>query len=138
MDLAAGSDRPFSETAGMKRFVIASLLGATLAAGAPAHAAQRCVVVATGLPGNPSGCTYTATGPGTYAVATATGFVVSIQRGAQPYVTVAGNATATATTGSIPSVAGDVVNIGIRTAAVRDPNGAPLATIQDGVIAAIE
>lgn len=122
----------------MKAIMIAALLGATLAAGAPAQAAQRCVVVATGLPGNPSGCVYTATGPGAYAVATASGFVVSIKRGDQPFVTVAQSAGQTAGAGPIASVAGDQVSIAIKTAVVRDYHGVPVATIQDGVITAIE
>lgn len=122
----------------MKRLLITSLLGSLLVVVAPAHAAATCEVVATGLPGTLSSCEYTATGPGTYVVATASGFSVSIFRGSPAgWQTTATSGAATATAGTIPSFAGERVRIGIGIAAIRGYGGAPVAIIQDGTISAI-
>lgn len=133
-----GVRRKAANPKAMRRTLIASLLGATITVGVPAHAAERCHVVATGLPGNASACEYTATGPGTFVVATASGFAVSIKRGILPWQTIAQGAGQTATAAAIASIAGDTVSIGIKTTVARAPNGAPVATIQDGTISAIE
>lgn len=122
----------------MKRLLIAALLGSLLVVVAPAHAAVQCEVVATGLPGTYSACEYTATGPGQYVVATASGFSVSILRGVPAvWQTIATNAGAAATTGAIPSSEGERVRIGIGIAPIQF-HGIPVATIQDGTISAIE
>lgn len=117
----------------MKRAVIGIVFAGLLATSVPARAAVRCSVVATGA--TAAGCRYTASGPGTFAVSTASGFVVVIIRG-QRVITVAQSSGPMVTSGEIPSVAGDTVDIAIKKMWIRDYHGAPVVEIQDGAIAA--
>lgn len=58
----------------------AVLLAGILIAGSAGARADRepgCEVVATGYPGTPGGCRYTAGGPGTFDVQTISGFIIS-------------------------------------------------------------
>jgi hypothetical protein len=129
----------------MTRITVAALLLSTLTIGAPAHAANGCQKIATGLPGSGGGaCRYTAAGPGVFAVATASGFRVQYLRpGAEQWVTVAAQVAipnqphtgVAVRTGEIPSIAGDLVEVSIGTAQVTEPNTGQTLRWMDGVIA---
>lgn len=119
----------------MRRVLISTMLAAIAAAGVPASAAPRCTAIATGA--TAGGCRYTASGPGTFAVMTASGYAVTIYRG-QQVIGVSQNPGPAATAGEIPSISGDIVDIAIKRMWIRDYHNQPVLQIQDGVITANE
>jgi hypothetical protein len=124
-----------SNAGDMKRLLLAAAIIGVLAVSVPAHADVRCSAVATGA--TAAGCRYTASGPGTFAVNTASGYVVLILRG-QQVITVSQSAGPMVASGAIPSLPGDIVDIAIKKMWVRDYHNSPVVEIQDGVIAAHE
>lgn len=127
----------------IRKLSIGVVLAASLAAGAPAQAANGCQKIATGIPEmGGGGCTYTASGPGVYAVATLSGFRISWQRG---NVTISGPARVSvpnnpatgiwAATGELATLPGDIVTVAIGTASQYEGNTNTTLRWQDGFIA---
>jgi len=108
----------------------------------PSRAAPgSCQVIAIGR--GVGSCRYSATGPGTFEVKTASGFVITAFDGTKWRTVasqVAGHTNPTTavavTSGTLATTDGDLVDVAIAVATITLPNGIEVARWQDGTIKA--
>jgi large exoprotein involved in heme utilization and adhesion len=99
---------------GIMRKLLASAVLAVSLAVVPGHAdpGNGCIVETTGgAQDTYVTCTYDATGPGRYVLATPNDWSITARRGSRTFVLAAGGALSTPGAGDIASQAGDVVTV---------------------------